>query len=273
MKHLIFFFFILFGLHSFGQEIINQPKLDSLSTTDSKTLEVIERVPIYKGCKKEKGNANKKSCMSQKIAQLFQDHFNTEMHEESDLIPGLTQIVIIFKVNKEGHIIDIKAEAEDQYLEAEAIRVAKLIPKMTPGFQRGKPVTVPYSLPLMVDIVPNKYEGQTKYPIYRGCENKSTNSELEACSKRKIINFIKLSFDIEMASRALPTEKSTQFLLEFTISKKGKIKDINAKANHKAIAIEAINVAKRLPKFKAPGIWEGIAVDTPFSLLMTLDFY
>lgn len=123
------------------------------------------------------------------------------------------------------------------------------------------------------EITPDKSKEETRYPIYRGCDKKPTNAELEECSKRKITNFIKMSFDIEMASRALPLAKSTQFLVEFTINKKGKIENINAKANHKAIAIEAINVTKRLPKFKAPAIKEGIPVDTNFSLLMTLDFY
>jgi hypothetical protein len=122
------------------------------------------------------------------------------------------------------------------------------------------------------EVSPDKNESQTKYPIFRGCDKTSSNAELEACSKRKIMNFIKMSFDIEMASRALPLEQSTQFLLEFTINKKGKIEAVNAKANHKAIAIEAIKVAKRLPKFKEPGFLEGVAVETPFSLLMTLYF-
>ena len=274
MKYLIFIIFILSGLLSFGQEItLSQSELDSLSTTkDSKTIEVIEHVPIYKGCKKEKGNTNKMNCMSQKIIKLFQENFNTEMHEESDLEPGIKRISIMFEISEEGKITKIRARAEDEYLEAEGIRVIKLIPEMTPGMQNGKAVAVPYSVPVLVEITPNRNEGKTRYPIYRGCDKEPTNSELEACSKRKITNFIKMSFDIEMASRALPTARSTQFLLEFTISKNGKIKNINAKANHRAIAIEAINVAKRLPKFKSPGIWEGVAVDTPYKLLMTLDF-
>lgn len=275
MKHLIFTIFLLISTLIYGQEkTISLSELDSLSVIDnSKPLEVIENVPIYKGCKKGKGNSGKKKCMSQKIAELFKDNFNTEMHEESDFEPGAKQITVIFQVDKAGNVINIKAKAEDKYLESEAIRVAKLIPQLKPGMQRGKPVIVPYSLPLLVVMSVNKNEGLTKYPVYRGCDKITNNSELEACSKRKITNFIKMSFDIEMASRALPLEKSTQFLLEFTINKKGKIENINAKANHKAIAIEAIKVAKRLPKFKEPGIWEGVAVDTPYKLLMTLDFY
>lgn len=111
-----------------------------------------------------------------------------------------------------------------------------------------------------------------KFPVYRGCDKASTNDELKKCSQRKIMNFIKMSFDTEMASRVLPLERSTQFLLEFNINKKGKIEHVNAKANHKAIAIEAIKVAKRLPKFKAPGTTDGQPMDTPFKLLMTIYF-
>jgi hypothetical protein len=274
MKYLLFFLCLFFGTITYGQEkTILQSELDSLSVqSNSEMFAIIENVPVYKGCEKELDNTNKKRCMSAKIAQLFQDNFNTELHEESDINPGMKRISVQFQIDTDGTIINIRARAEDEYLEAEAMRVANLIPKMTPGMQKGKPVIVPYSLPLNVNVTANKNEGLTKYPVYRGCDKESSNKALEDCSKRKIMNFIKMSFDIEMASRALPLDQSTQFLLEFTINKKGKIENVNAKANHKAIAIEAIKVAKRLPKFKEPGIWEGVAVDTPFSLLMTLYF-
>jgi hypothetical protein len=274
MKHLIFALSLLLGVLTFGQEkTISQSELDSLSVeSNSEGFTIIENIPIYKGCKKEKDNTYKKKCMSEKIAQLFQDNFNTELHEESDLVPGMKRIFVEFQIDKDGTIINITARGADKYLEAEAIRVANLIPQMTPGMQKGKPVVVPFSLPLNINVTANKNEGLTKYPVYRGCDKESSNTALEACSKEKIMNFIKMSFDIQMASRALPLDQSTQFLLEFTINKKGKIENVNAKANHKAIAIEAIKVAKRLPKFKEPGIWEGVPIDTPFSLLMTLYF-
>lgn len=274
MKHLILTLCLLSAELSVGQvKTISQSELDSLSVQgNSEMFAIIENVPVYKGCEKELDNTNKKKCMSEKIVQLFQDNFNTELHEESDIDIGMKRISVQFQIDKDGSIINIKARAEDEYLEAEAIRVTNLIPKMTPGMQKGQPVIVPYSLPLHINVTANKNEGLTKYPVYRGCDKESSNTALQACSKQKIINFIKMSFDIEMASRALPLDRSTQFLLEFTINKKGKIENVNAKANHKAIAIEAIKVAKRLPKFKEPGIWEGVAVDTPFSLLMTLYF-
>ncbi|WP_282043704.1 hypothetical protein [Winogradskyella flava] len=115
-------------------------------------------------------------------------------------------------------------------------------------------------------------DSQSTYPVYRGCDKDMTNEELKRCSKKKIMNFIKMSFDTGIADVALPLEKSTQFRLDFIINKKGKVEQVNAKANHRAIAIEAIRVTKRLPKFKKPGTKNGEAVDTPFSMLMTIYF-
>jgi hypothetical protein len=254
------------------EKTISQSKLDSLSNkSNTKVLQVIENVPIYKGCEQENGNANKKKCMSQKIAMLFHEEFRTVLPKDSKIDAGLKRIVVIFKVGKDGKIIDIDASTEDDYLKDEAKRVAQMIPQMTPGTQRGKSVIVPYALPLRVEMT-NYVDEDARYPVFRGCDKKSSNSALQECSKKKIMNFIKMSFDLEMASRVLPLEKSTQFQLEFNINKKGKVEAVNAKANHKAIAIEAIKVAKRLPKFKSPGMLNGKAVDTPFKLLMTIYF-
>nr|WP_321247235.1 hypothetical protein [uncultured Psychroserpens sp.] len=273
MKHLILSICMLCSISFYAQEkTLSQSTLDSLSDkSDSKVLQVIENAPVYKGCEKADGNTNKKKCMSQKIARLFHKEFNTTLPKDSKTESGLKRIVVIFKVGKEGNVIDIDANTEDEYLRNEAIRVAQMIPQMTPGFQRGKPVIVPYALPLRIEMI-NAKDEDSKYPVYKGCQKKSTNTALEECSKLKIMNFIKMSFDTEMASLVLPLEKSTQFLLEFTINKKGKVETVNAKANHKAIAIEAIKIAKRLPKFKAPGTLNGKPVDTPFKLLMTVYF-
>lgn len=111
-----------------------------------------------------------------------------------------------------------------------------------------------------------------KFPVFRGCDKTSNNEELKKCSQEKIMNFIKLKFDYEMADRLFPLEQSTKFQLDFIINKKGKVEQINAKANHKAIAIHVIKIAKQLPKFKQPGTLDGEAVDVPFGVLMTVYF-
>lgn len=110
------------------------------------------------------------------------------------------------------------------------------------------------------------------YPIHKRCFKKINNKEREQCSKQKVINFIKLSFNTELADRLFPQDKSTTFQVDFIINKKGKVENIRAKAYKKEIAAEAIRVLKRLPKFKVPGYKNGKPVNVPFSLQMEIFF-
>ncbi|OEK09198.1 energy transducer TonB [Flavivirga aquatica] len=111
---------------------------------------VIENVPVFPGC--EKGSNNqKRACMSKKISAFVNKKFNTEL--ASDLgLSGRQRINVIFKIDKTGNITGIRARAPHPGLEKEAARVIGLLPKMKPGKQRGKPVNVPYSLPIIFQV-------------------------------------------------------------------------------------------------------------------------
>ena len=111
---------------------------------------VIENVPVFPGC--EKGsNAKKKACMSQKIAKFVNRKFNTDLAGDLGL-SGRQRINVIFKIDKTGNITGIRARAPHPGLEKEAKRVIGLLPQMKPGKQRGKAVTVPYSLPIIFQV-------------------------------------------------------------------------------------------------------------------------
>ncbi len=111
---------------------------------------VIENVPVFPGC--EKGSNNqKRACMSKKISQFVNKKFNTEL--ASDLgLSGRQRINVIFKIDKTGKVTGVRARAPHPGLEKEAKRVIGLLPKMKPGKQRGKPVNVPYSLPIIFQV-------------------------------------------------------------------------------------------------------------------------
>lgn len=112
---------------------------------------VIENVPIYPGCENEKGNDAKKRCMSTKISEFINKKFDTNL--ASDLgLEGRQRIAVQFKIDKNGKVIDVRARAPHPRLEKEAVSVVQSLPNMTPGKQRGKPVGVLYSLPIIFDI-------------------------------------------------------------------------------------------------------------------------
>ena len=111
---------------------------------------VIENVPVFPGCDKGNNDA-KKACMSKKISDFVNKKFNTDLASELGL-SGRQRINVIFKIDRTGNIVGIRARAPHPGLEKEAARVIGLLPKMKPGKQRGKPVTVPYSLPIIFQV-------------------------------------------------------------------------------------------------------------------------
>ena len=66
--------------------------------------------------------------------------------------PGKKRIIMLFKIDKVGNIVDIRAKAPHPKLQKEAIRIIKLLPKMKPGRQRGKAVGVKYTLPMRIEV-------------------------------------------------------------------------------------------------------------------------
>ncbi|MFI0428588.1 energy transducer TonB [Mariniflexile sp. HMF6888] len=115
------------------------------------SFEVIEHVPVYPGCEKKKTNDEKRKCMSDKITQLIQKKFNTNLGSELGL-SGKQVIRTQFKIDKTGHVNDIQVRGTHPDLEKEAERVINIIPEMTPGKQRDKNVGVIYTLPIVFQV-------------------------------------------------------------------------------------------------------------------------
>ncbi|MDL2283517.1 energy transducer TonB [Odoribacter sp. OttesenSCG-928-G04] len=59
------------------------------------------------------------------------------------------KVFVQFVVEKDGSITDVKVvRSADDYLNKEAMRVVKAMPKWNPGLQRNKPVRVMYTIPI-----------------------------------------------------------------------------------------------------------------------------
>ena len=59
------------------------------------------------------------------------------------------RVIVSMVVEKDGTLNEVKmARGVSDDLDAEAMRVIKLSPKWSPGTQNGKPVRVPYSVPI-----------------------------------------------------------------------------------------------------------------------------
>lgn len=111
---------------------------------------VIDQVPTFPECESDT-NADRKKCTSLTIAKFVNHNFNTKLANAYNLT-GRQRINVIFKINPEGDITDVRARAPHPELEKEAKRVIRLLPKMIPGEHKGEKVNVPYSLPIIFQV-------------------------------------------------------------------------------------------------------------------------
>ena len=111
---------------------------------------VIDQVPVFPGCE-DMNNDEQRDCMSRNISMHVNRNFNTEFATALNL-KGRQRINVIFKIDTNGNIVDVRSKAPHPALEAEAIRVIKTLPKFTPGEHKGKKVNVPYSLPIIFQV-------------------------------------------------------------------------------------------------------------------------
>ena len=95
---------------------------------ESYSFIVIEDVPIFPGCERFTDNSKRKTCMSDKISDFINSHFDRSIGSDLGL-SGLNKVYVMFNIDKFGHVVDIKSRATHPKLEEEAIRVIKLLPR------------------------------------------------------------------------------------------------------------------------------------------------
>lgn len=255
--------------------IIKQAKIDSLAKTNTdevplrEIISIVENVPIYPGCEKKASYSEIKKCMSQKIALLYKDNFDTVLHEDSDLEPGIKRLTLLFKVDKTGNLFDIKTKAPDEYLKEEMIRVAKLIPQLTPGYKKGELAVIPLSLGLMIEVEANKKLGRTSYPLYNGCKLDTTYTNQRKCFEKKVDTFFKNNFNTELHKKSKLKPGKHRFIVEFNIDEKGNITDIFTDAEDQYLINEAHRVTKLLPHV-TPGYKKDKAIVVRFSKILSV---
>lgn len=106
---------------------------------------VVEKVPVYPGCK-GKSNAELKACFQKKIIEHVNKNYK---FPELAMEMGLNgKVFVMFSIDQQGNVSGIRTRGPDKVLEKEAERIISLLPKMTPAKQRGRAVRVPYSIPI-----------------------------------------------------------------------------------------------------------------------------
>ncbi|MGC1472032.1 MAG: M56 family metallopeptidase [Psychroserpens sp.] len=130
-------------------EIIKETKI--IDSSSQVPFNIVDEVPIFKGCEDFETNKQRKECMSTNISKHVVENFDTKMAKALGLT-GRQRINVTFKIDKEGHVIEVKSRAPHPALEEEAKRVINTLPPFIAGKQKGINVIVPYSLPIIFQV-------------------------------------------------------------------------------------------------------------------------
>jgi len=104
---------------------------------------VIEDVPVFPGCE---GASDKRACFQEMMQKHISKNFRYPEIAQEMGVQG--RVSVMFTIQKDGSIGNVRMRGPDKNLEAEAARIIGKLPKMTPGKQRGNAVRVPFSIPI-----------------------------------------------------------------------------------------------------------------------------
>ena len=106
---------------------------------------IIEDVPLFPGCENV-AKSKRRDCFQQQMNKHISRNFRYPEIAQEMGIQG--RVFVQFVIGKDGSISGIRTRGPDKNLEKEANRIISKLPKMTPGKQRGRPVRVPFSIPI-----------------------------------------------------------------------------------------------------------------------------
>jgi len=188
---------LLNAFSDMDEEIIEASDVSNLAlsreTDDSINISfaTIEKPPVFPGC--EGDDQTLKECFSEKLGVFIRSNFNLEIANNLELNPGPQRISVIFKITKKGKVKNISIVRSPHHKITEEIdRIIRLLPEMEPGEQRGNPVEITYTLPIIFNVENN---GQV----------------IEIRQGTNMPNFKKYSGELDIKKRIVNTKYISQF--------------------------------------------------------------
>ncbi|HET6243210.1 MAG: energy transducer TonB [Bacteroidetes bacterium] len=119
------------------------PEVESIDEVEF--FRIVEEMPSFPGCESIVDFDQRKMCTDEKIQQFL---FKNTKYPQMSFDAGITGTVYVsFTIGPDGKTKNISIARGVKGLDDEAIRVIESFPVFSPGKQRGKPVTVAYTLP------------------------------------------------------------------------------------------------------------------------------
>lgn len=111
----------------------------------------VDTKPRFKGTPKNLSKKDEKEYFQKQISEIVKREFDTLVAKKANLI-GRQRIYVMFEINKNGAVENIKTRSLHPFLDDEAKRVLSTFPKFLPAQHNGETVAIEYTLPITFQI-------------------------------------------------------------------------------------------------------------------------
>ena len=233
---------------------------------------VVEEMPEFPG-----GNAELMKFLAKNIKYPAEAKQNGEQG----------RVIVSFVVGKDGKLRDVEVKKGiSPALDAEAVRVIKVMPTWKPGRQRGMAVDCKYNIPISFSLesegIKSEEQGDIRiigkgnvkavYDLPVGQDNNSTDEVFQVVENMpefpggmaELMKFI--SRNIKYPEQAMRDSIQGRVIVQFVITKTGEVSDPTImRSVSPELDAEAIRVVNAMPTWK-PGTQRGQAVKVKFTL-------
>lgn len=238
-------FYFLFSISLFLISLTGFAQKKTVAKTPEKVYQFAEKMPEFPG-----GADSLFSFMIRNIK------YPPEAYQNN--IQG--KVFLSFVVDTLGTVKDIQfLKNLDPFLDAEAMRVVKLMPKWNPGKENGRKVSVKYTLPVTFAIkTPPASEPDTIYT------DKGVEVMPEFPGGLNAMNQF-VNKNLRFPKEAIQLGVDGLVVVSFIVNQTGQLQDfIILKSVHPSLDNEAIRVLKAMPIWK-PGTIKGKPVNVKFT--------
>ncbi|MBU2904670.1 M56 family metallopeptidase [Arenibacter algicola] len=258
-------------------QLIKNIKLPQLSNPNQGDVDVpfsqVEKVPVFPGCEDAE---NMRACFQKQMQKHIGKNFRYPQEAQEKGIQG--RVNIMFVIQKDGSIGNVRMRSPDKILEAEAARIISLLPQMAPGEHKGNKVRVAYSIPITFKLegkeefgIMENNDGTSdvafaiidKVPVYPGCEDAG---DMRACFNQMLQRHIGKNFRYPEQAQEIGIQGRVNVL--FIIQEDGSIGNVSLRGPDKLLEDEAARIISLLPQM-TPGEHRGEKVRVPFSIPIT----
>ncbi|MEX0274404.1 MAG: TonB family protein [Flavobacteriaceae bacterium] len=235
----------------------------------------VDQAPIFPGCENA---SDSRECFQQKMQRHIKKHFRYPKEAQQQGIQG--RVAVLFTIDSEGHITDVRMRGPHALLENEVDRIISKLPQMTAGKHGGKNVNVSFSIPITFKLNEGMegrasshddgpLEGTVPFamidavPVFPGCEDVNDKKE---CFQEKIQQHISKHFRYPKEAQEQGIQGRVAVM--FTINDQGNIVDLRMRGPHGLLENEVERIISKLPQM-TPGRHKGKTVNVPFSIPVT----